>query len=143
MNTLKYKAYQAGSKKYFKNREKVLTRLESLDYTGFSKGFRIIRRLYPMPTGKNPLNPLIYKGFRLVLYEAGRRKGKWYFESNKLRSIFVNTVLSICYDLFHKVGMLKLLRVLTCKKLPCRNITCAMRSSWVVFCGYWGVDKYP
>jgi len=53
VNTLKYKAYQAGNKKYFKNREKVLTRLESLDYTGFSKGLRIIERLYPIPTGKN------------------------------------------------------------------------------------------
>ncbi|KAA0243998.1 MAG: hypothetical protein DYG83_09170 [Candidatus Brocadia sp. AMX2] len=53
--------------KSFKNREKVLTRLGSLDYTGFLKGFRIIVRLYPIHKGQNTLNPLIYKGFLPVL----------------------------------------------------------------------------
>lgn len=123
------------SKESFKMGENVLTRLESLDYTGFSKGLRIIERLYLIPIGKNPLNPLIYTGFRLVLYEVGRRKLKWYFESNKLRTIFVNAVLSICYDFSKKVGLLKLLRVLTCKKFPCKHIACTMRSSGVVFYG--------
>jgi hypothetical protein len=42
-----------GSMKRFKNREKVLTWLGRLDYTGFLKGFRIIVRLYPIPIGKN------------------------------------------------------------------------------------------
>lgn len=116
------------SKESFKIGKNVLTRLESLYYTGFSKGLRIIVRLYPIPIGKNPLNPLIYKGFRPVLYEVCRRKVKWYFESNKLRSVFVNAVLSICYDFFRKVGLLKLLRVLTCKKFPCKYIACTMRS---------------
>jgi hypothetical protein len=54
----------------FKNREKVLTWLERLDYTGFSNGFRIIERLYPIHKGQNALNalnPLIYKGFLSVL----------------------------------------------------------------------------
>lgn len=116
------------SKESFKMGENVLTRLESLDYTRFLKGFRIIVRLYPIPIGKNPLNPPIYKDFRLVLYEVGRRKVKWYFESNKLRSVFANAVLSICYDFLQKVGLLKLLRVLTCKKFPCKYIACTMRS---------------
>lgn len=55
------------SMKSFKNREKVLTRLKRLDYTGFSKGFRIIERLYPIHKGKNALKPLIYKGLLSVL----------------------------------------------------------------------------
>lgn len=116
------------SKESFKMGENILTRLESLDYAEFSKGLRIIERLYPIPIGKNPLNPLIYKGLRLVLFEVGRRKAKWYFESNKPQSIFINTVLSICYDFSQKVGLLKLLRVLTCKKFPCKYIACTMRS---------------
>lgn len=53
--------------KGFKNREKVLTRLVSLDYTGFREGFCIIGRLYPIHKGKNTWNPLIYKGFLSVL----------------------------------------------------------------------------
>lgn len=137
VNTLKYKACQAGSKKGFKNREKVLTRLGRLDYTGFLKGLRIIERLYPMYTGKNPLNPLIYKGFRLVSYEVGRRKEKGYFESNKLCCVLVTTVLSIRYDSFQKVGMLKLLRVLTCKKLPCVHIACARGKQVAVLRHMW------
>lgn len=131
------------SKESFKMGENVLTWLERLDYTGFSKGLRIIVRLYPIPVGKNPLNPLIYKGFRLVLYEVGRRKGKWYFKSNKLRSVFVNAVLSICYDLSQKVNLLKLLRVLTCKKLPCAHIACAVWQTYGCFEPQVGVGKHP
>ncbi|MCE7912630.1 MAG: hypothetical protein DCC43_11965 [Candidatus Brocadia sp.] len=56
-----------GSTKGFKNREKILTWLGRLDYTGFLKGFRIIVGLYPVHKGQNAWNPLIYKGFLSVL----------------------------------------------------------------------------
>lgn len=111
----------------FKNGEKVLTRLESLDYTVFSKGFRIIGRLYSMHKCQNAWNPLIYKGFKPFLSQVGIRKEKWYFKKTKLLCVFVSIIISIGYDLFYKVGMLKLSRVLTCKKLSCMNITCAVR----------------
>lgn len=115
------------SMKSFKSRENVLTRLERRNYTGFSKGLRIIGRLYPIHKGQNAWNPLIYKGFKLILHKVGIRKERWYFESNKFLFVCISYLLSTCYDLLEKVGMLKLLRVLTCKKLPCMNIACASR----------------
>ncbi len=42
-----------------------------------------------------------------------------------IRESTVSYLFTICYDCFQKVGMLKLLEVLTCKKFPCVNIACA------------------
>lgn len=67
------------SMKGFKNGKNVLTRLVSLDYTGFSKGFRIIERLYPMHEGQNDLNPLIYKDLLLVLPNCKKWRRGVYF----------------------------------------------------------------
>lgn len=113
--------------KSFKTRENVLTRLERLDYTGFSKGLRIIGRLYPIHKGQNAWNPLIYKGFKLILRKVGIWKEMWHFEKNKFLCVFVSPIISRGYDLFRKVGVLKLLRVLTCKKLPCVYSACAIK----------------
>lgn len=129
--------------KSFKTRENVLTRRESLDYTRFSKGLRIIERLYPMPKGQNAWNPLIYKGSKHILPWVGIQKKRWYFERDKFLCAFINHFVSMGYDLFSKVGVLKLSRVLTCKKLPCMNIACAMRQASGCFEPYGGVSTYP
>jgi hypothetical protein len=128
VKTLKYVALPDGSMNSFKNREKVLTRLESLDYTGISKGFRIIVRLYPIHRGQNPCNPLIYKGFLLVLPYGNITVETWYFEINKCRNVFVTLLIPRGYDFLKKVGLLKLSRVLTCKKFPCKKVACTMWS---------------
>ncbi|MCF6147318.1 MAG: hypothetical protein E3K37_01530 [Candidatus Kuenenia sp.] len=112
--------------KGFKNGEKVLTRRESLDNTGFSWGFRVIGRLYPIHKGKNTLNPFIYKGYKAILHRVGIWEKRRSFTKYKFSYAFVSPVISICYDLYCKVGMLKLLRVLTCKKFPCADIARAV-----------------
>ncbi|GAN34861.1 hypothetical protein BROSI_A3405 [Candidatus Brocadia sinica JPN1] len=59
-------------------------------------------------------------------------------------SIILESTLSylftICYDYFPKVEMLKLLRVLTCKKLPCVNVACASWQTSGCFEPQGGVD---
>ncbi len=99
---MKYVALPDGSMESFKNREKVLTRLERLDYTGISKGFRIIVRLYPIHRGKNPWNPLIYKGFLLVFPYGNITVETWYFEINTYRNVFVTLLISRGYDFFKR-----------------------------------------
>lgn len=87
---MNYQALRDGSMKSFKNGEKVLTRLGRLDYTGFSKGLRIIVRLYPIHEGQNDWNTLIYKGLLLVLPHCK----KWPWEVYFAISIFLKSILS-------------------------------------------------
>lgn len=119
-------AYRDGSRESFKTGEKVLTRLESLDYTWFWDGLRIIGRLYPIQRGQIAWNPLLYKGFMLILHRVGILKERWYFERNKIMHVFVSCLMATCYDMSYKVGVLKLLRVLTCKLLSCVYIARAV-----------------
>lgn len=139
---MKYAAYRDGSMESFKTGEKVLTWLERLDYTGFLEGLRIIGRLYPIQRGQIAWNPLLYKGFKLILHRVGIQKGRWYFERNKILRVFVSRAISICYDLFNKVGMLKLLSVLTCKLFPCVYIARAVGKTGGCIAPHGGVGKH-
>lgn len=51
-------------------------------------------------------------------------------------------LLSIGYYFIQKVKLLKLSRVLTCKKFPCRNIARAQALNMWLFCATRGVGTY-
>ena len=127
--------------KSFKNRENVLTRLVSLDYTGFSKGFRIIERLYPMHEGQNDFNPLIYKGLLLVLPRCKKWLRDVYFMLSIFGKSILSCLLSIGYYFIKKVKLLKLSRVLTCEKFLCKNIARAQALNMWLLCATRGSSQ--
>lgn len=110
--------------KSFKNREKVLTRLQSPLVTMFSIGLRIIVRLYPIPSRKKDSKPLINKDFMSILTLKENRKEKGFFTTGREKGMTVNPLLTRVCRLTALNKMLKLWKVLRCKLLAGRIFTC-------------------